>query len=973
MSWSPKGKQIAIGLENGDVVTFSPSDTSAAKTIVPHPSSVDGQSVISLEWLSNSEFHGVYAPANSLAPDSEQTHFILSLEAKANLTGDIKLTTPYLPFPGLRPPGSFTVTLRNWEPYRFLLFTGDSTSSDVGLIGSLTNNTSPADSWYNLALEEDSTPSVPLDADLNETVLVGLDLDITSTETFRYTGVSGEATDVPAPPIMYLYASDGTLTGWHIIQTQGVPYPDMSASATPVSSPSAAATLPTAQPGTFAAPQSAFETSPTANGASAFGPASLQDATEAASSGSAFGFSAFSGAPSAFGSTSFGFGQQLQSQGTKAPSPPRAPPLSTPTMSVEMTSATEESMVSGADSGFGGLSLGGEGVESKSRTTNSMFGSFGNTTQQLTLSAFDSGGSTSSSAFATFGSGSVKPAVGFGAFATNGSSVFGPSSGFGGSAFGSGGGAFSPRGSNAGSGAFSTTQQTSAETKPTPSFGQSGFTASSAKPAFGQSAFGQSSFGQSAFGSSSFGASTATSQPAAASTFGSVASAGGFAAFASQGTGSFGAAAQKSADSKPVWAQNVSQEKSQENTTSTRSAFDGASAFPSSKPAETSSTTTSAPGGGAFAGLTQSNQSTTGGSVFGKTAFGQSSFGQSAFGQPTFAQSSALSVAPTKPTSTGSFGGGGGFGSFANAGPSAFGATPSPAKDAKQAWATAPSDTTPCKQPSSTFGSGTSVTTLSTFSSTPSASSVAADNRTPSTSPEKPVPPVSTPPDTPPAKSQGTTETTPATTAPTPTPTPFTTPASAGAFGGLKTSSSGFSSLQPGFGAFGGGNTTASSSPFFQKPGAASTMHATAFGSSTVAASVMTPQSKGASTGTAKFGTPSFGTPSLASTGFFGKPVTTTTPATPEASPNVAAKGAFSAFGGSPSPFGAVSGSSGKSFGEMLRQKEGGPSENGKKDEGFSRTADEWKRPVSVFAQLKEAAIETGDIHIYHSSSRLQN
>ncbi|KAI1797485.1 hypothetical protein LXA43DRAFT_417538 [Ganoderma leucocontextum] len=962
VSWSPKGKQIAIGLENGDVVTFSPSDTSALKSVVPHPPSVDGQSVISLQWLSNTEFHGIYAAASPLAPDSEQTHFILSLEAKANLAGDIKLTTPYLPFPGLRPPGSFIVTLRNWGPYRFLLFVGDSTSSDVGLIGSLTNATSPADSWYNLALEEDSTPSVPLDTDLNETVLLGLELDVTSTETFRYSGVSGEATDVPAPPIMYLYASDGTLTGWHIIQTQGVPYPDMSASATPVPSSSTAATLSAAQSSAFGAPQSAFETSPTVTAPSAFGSVSPQNATAAPSSGSAFGFSAFSGAPSAFGSTAFGFSQQSLPQEPKGPSPPQAPPLSAPTMSVEMTSATDESMASETESGLGGLSLGGGSGESKSGTTNSMFGSFGNTAQQATPSAFSGEGPTASPTFATFGSGPVKPAVGFGAFAANGPSAFGSSSGFGGSAFSSGGGAFSSGASNAGSGVFSTTQSTSAENKPAAGFGQSGFGTASAKPAFGQSGFGQTSFGQSsafgkpAFGSSLFGASTASSQPAATSTFSSGASAGGFAAFASQGTSSFGATAQNSTDLKPVWAQDASQEKPQESTIGAPSALGGspgASPFSSSKTVETSSTTTSIPAGGAFAGLAQTTQSASGGSVFGKTTFGQPSFGQPAFGQSPFGQPSSPSVASAKSTTTGPFGGGGGFGSFANAGPSAFGTAASPAKDAKPAWATAPSDSTSEEQSNSAFGLGAAITTSSAFGSTSSASPTAAETTSP-TSPEKPVPPVSTPPATPPVKSQAKPETpTPASTT-----TPSATPAGEGAFSGLKTSSTGFGSLQPGFGAFSGGSTTPSSSSFFQKPGATSTAPTSVFGLSTAGASATTPQSKDAP-GAPKFGAPSFGASSLTSTGFFGKPPTSTTPSTPETPPNVATKSAFSAFGGSSSPFGATSGSSGKSFGDLLREGEE-KSEDGKRDEGFSRTAEEWKRPVSVFAQLKEAAAETG-------------
>lgn len=51
----------------------------------------------------------------------------------------------------------------------------------------------------------------------------------------------------------------------------------------------------------------------------------------------------------------------------------------------------------------------------------------------------------------------------------------------------------------------------------------------------------------------------------------------------------------------------------------------------------------------------------------------------------------------------------------------------------------------------------------------------------------------------------------------------------------------------------------------------------------------------------------------------------------------------------------------------MLRQKEGGEQdgETGKEGEkkgevkGFSKTAEEWKKPVSVFASLRQAATKT--------------
>ena len=147
MSWSPKGKQIAVGLESGDIVTYSPSDVSTPKCFIPRPPTADEQTIISTTWLSNTEFHGIYVPRGPLTPDSEQTHYILHLDSKANVVGDIKLNTPYMPFPALRPPGAYSVALRQWEPARTLLFIGDGTSSDIGLIGSLSEPSTSLDSW----------------------------------------------------------------------------------------------------------------------------------------------------------------------------------------------------------------------------------------------------------------------------------------------------------------------------------------------------------------------------------------------------------------------------------------------------------------------------------------------------------------------------------------------------------------------------------------------------------------------------------------------------------------------------------------------------------------------------------------------------------------------------------------------------------------------------------------------------------
>ena len=105
--WSPKGTQLALGMQGGDVVTYSPTQTSTLKSSIPHPASANGMSVISLWWLSASSFHAIYAPPGQLTSDTEQLHFHVSLDSKANSAQDIKFNNPYLPFFGLRLPGSF--------------------------------------------------------------------------------------------------------------------------------------------------------------------------------------------------------------------------------------------------------------------------------------------------------------------------------------------------------------------------------------------------------------------------------------------------------------------------------------------------------------------------------------------------------------------------------------------------------------------------------------------------------------------------------------------------------------------------------------------------------------------------------------------------------------------------------------------------------------------------------------------------
>lgn len=684
-------------MQSGEVLTFSPSNISAAKTVVPRPTSVQSQSVIAVSWLSNPDFLCTYAPPGFLVPDTPQTHLLVSLDSKAGVVSEVTLASPFLPFPGLRPPGSFTMVLRQWEPAKFLLFVGDSTSSDIGLLGCTESNGQEA--WVNYTLEETSTPAVPLDQEMNDTILLGLALDLTTMETYTHKTASGEDSVLPPPPTMYAYANDGTVIGWNVLNTLGKPYPGMRSVAAPVSiqqttsinmetvdmddkptqetAPSVA--TPQAQP----TPVFSQPSSGSAFGQSSFGQPSFGSAPTATS---AFGVQPTgSGAFGAFASAGPSkFGQPSSLDPSSLAPPPASPAVASP-MAVSMSnmSSAEETMSTDTptDTGFGGLSLGGsssvgESDKSKSSGVTGMFGAF-NSTPTPASNATPGFGSASS-----FGS-ILKPATGFGAFGGQTTSGLG---------FGSS--------STDSTNALPTSSTSSA---PSPAFGASSFgTAKPASPAFGQSGFGsKSAFGQSSFGQPAFGQSTFSAPPTPKPAFGSTSSSlgGGFAAFAQGGATAFNSAAKASTDAKPAnttpkvddGQKTQDEEKKADTQTSTpvfgtqvmqpstpaattTSAFGSSNAFSSTATLTTPTHTPvksnpAAPSGGAFSGLAAS-----------PIGFGKLDSGFGAFGSTTPTNSPFFN--PPKAPATSVFG---------NSTPVALAATPS-----------APATPTPSTKP--TFG-----------------------------------------------------------------------------------------------------------------------------------------------------------------------------------------------------------------------------------------------------------------------------
>lgn len=306
--WSPKGKQFGIGLLSGDVLSYSLATPEKPKSYIARPSSISSENsaLLSVTWISNTTWHLVFSPPNAcftnFDPSSSsslvKTHIMLTIDPKTKATTITELMDPSPPFGAQIASGPVVVVLRNWAPAKYMLVCGDAPSSDIGVIGLLEGG-----SWINFSLEETSTPSLPLDDDMQDMPLLGLELGLTSCKPVSVSEQPDDGSPVlPPSPVLYAYLSDGTLIAWHILNSNGDRYPGM------VGEMESSTPLLDQRPGAIETPLSvSSKTEPT----STWAPSSQKSPVfgqQAASSPSfiapAKGFGAFSGAtttPSKFG------------------------------------------------------------------------------------------------------------------------------------------------------------------------------------------------------------------------------------------------------------------------------------------------------------------------------------------------------------------------------------------------------------------------------------------------------------------------------------------------------------------------------------------------------------------------------------------------------------------------------------------------------------------------------------------------
>jgi nucleoporin NUP159 len=561
---------LAIGLQTGDILAYDPTTKTVPKQHLPPTHT--GR-LISLTWLGPGYTFRVTYGSETLS-DLEPVLQLIFCNASSMCYANL---TPPFPSGDRQVQASHIITLPKWEgtpseESRYLVVVGDISAVDLEILGIASHN------WFQ-ALQENPL-SIPLDKNDEDTILVGMDVDLTDTTSNQ--------------PILLAYINDGTLQAWYMNHPSG--YVGMVQSTPATSSvmtpplPSApvslglgalsAPTPPAAQTSAFGQPSGAFgaQKSPSPFGqSSAFGSTSSFGSTTNTFSSSFSGSGGFSGfangsnaftqqaasatppshasdslqessmdadEPSSFegmGGLSLGSGGNSEDSKAKAsifgqpaplPLPPDHPvnqsPPAQPTSSSAFGGGNEGGgFIKSGFGAFGGTGFGQSSPFASAGTSGSAFGS------NTSTGAFGTNAASSSGAFggntgngATF----IKPGTGFGA-TMDASSPFAPKSGIPptNSMFGAGAQAL-------GSGAAASQAGSSALGQP--KFGESGF---GAQPKFGQSGFG-SGFGQVGFGFGQSGMSQA--KPASVTTS---SGGGAFDKFASSGPTKFGG----TSDSRP--------------------------------------------------------------------------------------------------------------------------------------------------------------------------------------------------------------------------------------------------------------------------------------------------------------------------------------------------------------------------------------------------------------------------------------
>ncbi|KAF7278074.1 hypothetical protein GWI33_008840 [Rhynchophorus ferrugineus] len=199
--WSPKGKQIAVGDRSGKITQYKP-DLKAVR-IIPAPTLKVPQALISLQWVSNYQFIGVYQEL----PEGSGNVIVIDAPKGAEIS-----YTDYddICYSGVtRPPQFYLIYQPNWN----VIMVASANGSEVGVLSN------SGDTWIQWIMPDSARAEIPLNVDYQETFPIGLTLDISSTTPLPW----GEAT-IPPCPLLCILSHEGVLSCYNVVfLKEGIP------------------------------------------------------------------------------------------------------------------------------------------------------------------------------------------------------------------------------------------------------------------------------------------------------------------------------------------------------------------------------------------------------------------------------------------------------------------------------------------------------------------------------------------------------------------------------------------------------------------------------------------------------------------------------------------------------------------------------------------------------------------------------